>query len=53
MVLKPFISSDSQKLTNIKCGCWRICNQPDYTVITIINRLQMQDLLYLLPDMEK
>ena len=27
LVLKPFIYSDSLKLTEIQCGCWRICNQ--------------------------
>ena len=27
LVLKPFIHSDSLKLTEIQCGCWRICNQ--------------------------
>ena len=27
LVLKPFIYSDSLKLTEIQCDCWRICNQ--------------------------
>ena len=27
LVLKPFTYSDSLKLTEIQCGCWRICNQ--------------------------
>ena len=27
LVLKPFIYSDSLKLTEIQCGCCRICNQ--------------------------
>ena len=27
LVLKPFIYSESLKLTEVQCGCWRICNQ--------------------------
>ena len=50
LVLKPFISSDSQKLANILSGCWRICNH--IIIIIIIDRLLLQNLLYTLPDMK-
>ena len=50
LVLKPFLYSDSLlKLTEIQCGCCRICNQKLHCN-KMIKRLLMQDLLYEMPD---
>ena len=51
LVLKPFISSDSQKLANYIIQLLAHL-QSDYIIIIIIDRLLLQNLLYTLPDMK-